>query len=157
MPQTACKIPLPGRSGEASACATRYGWATEPCRRVRRYGTTAAPISAPLFRVFADGAERLIGRAWLIDPMRAQVGSAATLGDPGGTRNGELYGSFGHGESRSWEDAVEHGFICAGGGSWYSRTPQVLGPGDRVWVRVPKSGFVGVGRVTGASNSPRTS
>jgi hypothetical protein len=64
-----------------------------------------------------------------------------------------LYSSFGHGQSRSWEDGVEHGFVCAGGGSWYSRTLQVLRPGDRVWVRVPGSVFVGVGRVTGRVQS----
>jgi len=44
---------------------------------------------------------------------------------------------------------VEYGFICAGGGPWYSRTLQLLNPEDRVWVKVPGHGFVGVGRVTG--------
>ena len=107
------------------------------------------PINALLFQVFAYGTEQLISRAWLIDPVRAQVSSAVTPGDPSEPWNGEFYSSFGHGRSRSWEDALEHGFICAGGGAWYSRTLQVLGPGDRVWVRVPGSGFVGVGRVTG--------
>jgi Endonuclease NucS len=110
-------------------------------------------INALLFQVFAYGEEQLISRAWLIDPVRAQVSSATTPGDPNEPWNGEFYSSFGHGESRSWEDAVEYGFICAGGGSWYSRTLQVLGPGDRVWVRVPGSGFVGVGRVTGRVQS----
>ena len=111
------------------------------------------PINSLLFQVFADGAEQLISRAWLIDPIRAQVSSAATPGDPSEPWNGEFYSSFGHGQSRSWEDAVEYGFICAGGGSWYSRTLQMLGSGDRVWVRVPGSGFVGVGRVTGRVQS----
>jgi hypothetical protein len=59
----------------------------------------------------------MIGRAWLIDPIRAQVSSATTPGDPSEPWNGEFYSSFGHGRSRSWEDAVEYGFICAGGGS----------------------------------------
>jgi hypothetical protein len=76
-----------------------------------------------------------------------------TLGDPNEPWNGEFYSSFGHGESRSWEDAVEYGFICAGGGSWYSRTLQLLSPGDRLWVRVPGCGFVGVGRATGRVQS----
>ena len=113
------------------------------------------PINALLFQVFAYGAEQLISRAWLIDPIRAQVSSATTPGDPSEPWNGEFYSSFGHGQSRSWEDAVEHGFICAGGGSWYSRTLRLLGPGDRVWVRVPGSGFVGVGRATGRVQSGR--
>ena len=84
------------------------------------------PINALLFQVFAEGAEQLISRAWLIDPVRAQVSSAASPGDPSEPWNGEFYGSFGHGRSRSREDAVEYGFICTGGGSWYSRTLQVL-------------------------------
>jgi hypothetical protein len=111
------------------------------------------PINALLFQVFAYGAEQLISRAWLIDPIRAQVSSATTPGDPSEPWNGEFYSSFGHGQSRSWEDAVEHGFICAGGGSWYSRTLRLLGPGDRVWVRVPGSGLVDVGRATGRVQS----
>nr|GFD09552.1 hypothetical protein [Tanacetum cinerariifolium] len=32
-------------------------------------------------------------------------------------------------------------------GSWYSKTLQVLCPGDRVWVNVPQQGYVGVCRV----------
>ncbi len=64
--------------------------------------------------------------------------------------------AFGHGESRSWADAVQYGFICGGGGAWYSRTLQLLGPGDRVWVKVPGSGFVGVGRATGRAQPAAT-
>ena len=45
---------------------------------------------------------------------------------------------------------MQHGFVCGGGGPWYSGTLRLLQPGDRIWVRVPKSGFVGVGRVSGA-------
>lgn len=63
--------------------------------------------------------------------------------------NGEFYCSFGPNEYRPWEDAVRSGFISGGGGPWYSRTLQLLNPGDRVWVKVPDSGFVGVGLVTG--------
>jgi len=63
--------------------------------------------------------------------------------------NGEFYCNFNDGENRSWADAVAYGFISAGGGAWYSRTLQLLNPGDRVWVNVPGRGFVGVGRVTG--------
>ncbi|WP_201800540.1 hypothetical protein [Myxococcus xanthus] len=37
--------------------------------------------------------------------------------------------------------------MSGGGGSWYSQTLKLLSPGDRVWVKVPKKGYVGVGRV----------
>lgn len=114
------------------------------------------PINALSFQVFTHGAEQLLSRAWLIDPVRTQVSAATTPGSPNEPWNGEFYCSFGHGESRSWEDAVEYGFICAGGGAWYSKTLQLLSPGDRVWVRVPGTGFVGVGRVTGRVQSAAT-
>lgn len=61
--------------------------------------------------------------------------------------NGEYYAAFGDAESRSWEDARKYGYIAAGGGPWYSRTLRMLSPGDRVWVMIPKKGYVGVGIV----------
>lgn len=103
------------------------------------------------FQVFSHGNEQILSRAWLLDPIRAQVSAAATPTGPAEPWNGEFYASFGDGPVRSWLDAVEYGFICAGGGAWYSRTLQLLNPGDRVWVKVPGAagGFVGVGRVDG--------
>jgi hypothetical protein len=44
---------------------------------------------------------------------------------------------------------MRHGFISAGGGSWYSNSLNLLSAGDRIWVKAPKFGFVGVGRVRG--------
>ena len=106
------------------------------------------PINVLCFQIFTHGTEQLLSRAWLFDPVRTQVSATVTPDGPNEPWNGEFYCSFGHGEGRSWADAVQYGFIC-GGGSWYSRTLQLLGPGDRVWVKVPGSGFVGVGRATG--------
>ena len=63
--------------------------------------------------------------------------------------NGEFDVSFGDSDSRSWDEARRHGFISAGGGSWYSGTLSLLNVNDRVWVRVPQRGYVGVGRVLG--------
>lgn len=57
-----------------------------------------------------------------------------------------VYVSFGTGE-RSWVDAQKYGFISAGGGTWYSNTLKLLSPGDRVWVNIPHTGYVGVGTV----------
>lgn len=112
------------------------------------------PINVLCFEVFAHGDNQFISRAWLIDPVRIQVGGASTSDDETEPWNGEFYASYGVDlekgpDSRSWEDAVNYGFISAGGGAWYSRTLQSLNPGDRVWVKVPGYGFVGVGRVTG--------
>jgi hypothetical protein len=47
------------------------------------------------------------------------------------------------GGGRSWDDARKYGFVSAGGGSWYSQTLKQLSPGDRVWVKIPKTGYVG--------------
>jgi hypothetical protein len=107
------------------------------------------PINVLCFQVFANGNEQLISRTWLLDPATTQVSAAIKQDGPNEPWNGEFYHSFGDSAERSWSDAVKYGFICGGGGSWYSKTLQLLNPGDRVWAKIPGSGFVGVGRVTG--------
>ncbi|MEN9479521.1 MAG: hypothetical protein RLZZ298_916 [Pseudomonadota bacterium] len=107
------------------------------------------PINVLCFQVFANGNEQLISRTWLLDPVKTQVSAATKQNGTNEPWNGEFYHSFGVGAERSWEDAVQYGFICGGGGAWYNRTLQLLNPGDRVWAKVPGAGFVGVGRVTG--------
>lgn len=109
-------------------------------------------INAVFFQVFQHGDEQLLSRAWLIDPGETQANVASTTKSKGEKEpwNGEYYVSFGDMSSRSWEDARQYGFISAGGGSWYSQTLKLLSPGDRVWVKIPKTGYVGVGRVTEA-------
>ena len=106
------------------------------------------PINVLCFQIFSNGSEQLLSRAWLLDPTQIQLNAAVKDGatEPW---NGEFYCSFGDSESRSWQDAVDYGFICGGGGAWYSGTLKYLNLGDRVWVKVPGSGFVGVGRATG--------
>jgi len=107
------------------------------------------PINVLCFQVFAQGEEQLLSRAWLLDPLETQASAAGRSDRAKEPWNGEFYLSFGHNELRSWADARHYGFVCAGGGSWYSKTLGLLEPGDRVWVKVPGAGFVGVGRVTG--------
>jgi hypothetical protein len=120
-------------------------------RIVRYLSEREIPINVLCFQIFSDGSEQFISRAWLLDPVRTQASAAEGSKEPW---NGEFYCSFGHGEGRSWADAVDYGFISGGGGAWYSRTLQLLSPGDRVWVKVPGAGFVGVGRVTGRAQPP---
>jgi len=106
-------------------------------------------INVIFFQVFQHGAQQLLSRAWLIDPGETQVNVATTASARvAGEKepwNGEYYVSYG---SRSWADARQYGYISGGGGSWYSQTLKMLAPGDRVWVKIPKTGYVGVGRVT---------
>jgi len=115
------------------------------------------PINVAFFQVFTHGSEQLLSRAWLIDPVRTQVSAATAPNGPTEPWNGEYYSSFGHDDSRSWTDAVQYGFICAGGGAWYSRTLRLLNEDDRVSVKVPGGyGYVGVGRATGSASPAST-
>lgn len=124
--------------------ATEMDSSTE---RIVRYVTEFnIPLNVLFFRVFGDGDARYLSRAWFMDP--SETLEQATTTKAGEPWNGEFYVSFGHWkEGRSWDDAVKYGFISAGGGLWYSRTLGVLQKNDRVWVNVPKHGYVGVGIV----------
>jgi uncharacterized protein YeaO (DUF488 family) len=107
-------------------------------------------INVLFFKVFQHGDEQFLSRAWLIDPSETQTNAAqatATSANAKEPWNGEFYVSFGDSNSRVWEEARCYGFISAGGGSWYSQTLKQLQPGDRVWVKIPATGYVGVGIV----------
>ena len=121
-------------------------------RIVKYLGDKGIAINVLCFQVFAAGAQQLLSRTWLMDPVQSQVSAATPT--PKGRRerepwNGEFYACFGHGSSRDWVEGRKYGFICAGGGSWYSNTLKLLSVGDRVWVKAPGHGFVGVGEVIG--------
>jgi hypothetical protein len=109
------------------------------------------PINVVYFQVFKEGKELLLSRAWLKDPVEMQSAAASAAGrtSKNAPWNGEFYVSFGAWEGRPWADAVKYGYIAAGGGAWYSRTLDLLEVGSRVWVNIPKTGYVGVGEVTG--------
>ena len=115
------------------------------------------PINVLCFQVFMVGEQQVLSRTWLLDPAQTQV--SATAASPSRSRresepwNGEFYASFGQGPSRSWNEARRYGFISAGGGAWYSNTLKLLNIGNRVWVKAPSYGFVGVGEVTGPSQT----
>ncbi len=108
-------------------------------------------INVVFFQVFQHGAEQLISRAWMIDPGETQenVATSTTRKGKGEKEpwNGEFYVSYGPTTHRSWEEARKYGYISAGGGTWYSQTLKLLSPGDRVWVNIPDTGYVGVGVV----------
>lgn len=103
-------------------------------------------INVVFFQVFEHSGQQLLSRAWLIDPGETQANVAVSTKVRGDKEpwNGEYYVSYG---GRSWSDAVKYGFIGGGGGSWYSQTLKLLSPGDLAWVKIPKTGYVGVGRV----------
>lgn len=109
-------------------------------------------INILFFQVFDTTEGQLLSRAWLLDPVETQAAASTISTSRRRERepwNGEFYVSYGHSETRSWDEAMRFGFICGGGGSWYSGTLNLLHIGDRIWVKAPGFGFVGVGRVTG--------
>lgn len=108
-------------------------------------------INVLCFQVFESDEGQLLSRAWLLDPVETQSSAVAPRNakEPTESWNGEYYACFGTGPSRSWEEARRYGFLSAGGGAWYSRTLNLPDPGDRIWVKSPDHGFVGVARVLG--------
>jgi hypothetical protein len=124
----------------------------ESTERIVRYlNDRDIPINVLFFQVFEHGPQQLLSRAWVIDPVETQV-HAATTATPSKDKepwNGEYYANFGHSSTRPWEEARQYGFISGGGGKFYSGTMKLLQQGDRVWVKVPGEGFVGVGTVKG--------
>lgn len=109
------------------------------------------PVNVALFSYFRDGDNEYLARAWVVEPtekaLDASEGSAARKE----TWNGrDWYASFGiESDLRDWSDAQKFGFIGAGGGRWYSRTLSALPIGGRVFVCVPGTGYVGVGKIIG--------
>lgn len=114
-------------------------------RIVKYLSDSDIPINVVFFKVFIDNNNKYLSRAWLIEPIETEENS--THKDQQGIWNGEYYVSFGEGDSRKWEDAQKYNFISAGGGIWYSQTLSYLEPNDRIWVNIPKTGYVGVGKV----------
>ena len=105
------------------------------------------PINVIFFKVFEDKGSSYISRVWFIEPQETEDNTISQSEKI--PWNGEFYVSFGDGPSRNWEDAMKFGFISAGGGKWYSNTLNKLEVGNRIWVNIPGTGYVGVGIVTG--------
>ena len=125
-------------------------------RIVKYLGDKGIAINVLCFQVFEHNGQQLLCRTWLVDPIQTQS-SVATPSTRGQRErepwNGEFYACFGHGDTRDWAEGKKYGFISAGGGSWYSNTLNLLSVGDRVWVKAPGYGFVGVGKILGPRKS----
>lgn len=131
----------------------------EGVHRVVEYLQNAGvPVNVALFSYFKDGDREYLARAWVVEPGETIAGKS----DAGQARkepwNGrDWYVSFGtDGDVRDWEDARRFGFVSAGGGDWYSRTLAALPVGARVFACIPKTGYVGVGKVTGPAADARS-
>ncbi len=108
------------------------------------------PINAVFFTYLEDEGRRYLARSWLTKQSRAEVAVPTRSTAKKAEWNGlDWFVTFGDGDHRSWEDAREHGFISAGGGEWYSRTLRALPTGARIFVHIPKHGYVAVGETLG--------
>ena len=118
-------------------------------RIVRYVRARGVPIYVVFFQYFRDGEHEFLARTWDADPLRAEGAARPTT--PRKARapwNGQdFYVTFGEDEQRTWEDALRYGFVSGGGGKWYSQSLQALFPGARVFVYIPKTGYVAVGKV----------
>ncbi len=112
----------------------------------------AVDINVAFFRIFKDEGREYLTRTWLTEPgsLATEISSSAVKTE----WNGEYYVVFGEGESRCWKDAKKYGFVSAGGGEKFVKPLRNLQPGDRVWVHVSGSGYVGYGEVLAAAVRP---
>jgi hypothetical protein len=109
------------------------------------------PLNAVFFQAFADNGTQYLTRAWLTDPTEQvptpKASQAKKLEEEWNGK--DWYANFGEDETRNWEDARRYGFVSAGGGPVYSRALKNLPEGGRLFVAIPRRGYVGVGLVTG--------
>lgn len=104
------------------------------------------PINAVFFRYFRDGDHEYLARNYLIEESQEPVQKTRQGSNTREHWNGfDWYVAF----DRPWADARRLGYVSAGGGDWYATTLQKVPEGARVWVYVPKTGYVGVGIATG--------
>ena len=131
----------------------------ESQRIVEYLASFKIPVNVVFFRYFNDGDREYVARTWLIDQAQEPGPKTPRSPRPKENWNGpDWYISFGEfADGRSWEDARTHGFVSAGGGDWYSRSLAQVPEGARIWVCIPKSGYVGVGTTTGTSRPFRES
>lgn len=105
------------------------------------------PVNAVFFSYLEDDGRRYLARSWLASSEESAPTATSTAAKKGkrASWNGlDWYVSYGG--NRNWEDARRFNFIAAGGGKFYSQTMRSLPEGARVWVNLPGTGFVGVGR-----------
>lgn len=111
----------------------------------------SVPVNVVFFRYFEDAGHRYLARTWLIDQDHALELPGGNAGKSRELWNGrDWYVSFGEDpDGRNWDDALKYGFVSAGGGEWYSRSLRKLPVGAQIFAYIPKTGYVGVGVVTG--------
>lgn len=106
------------------------------------------PINAVFFSYLEDDGRAYLARSWLVAEQEGATGAGrSTKRSKRADWNGrDWYVSFGGDPGRHWTDAKTYGFVSAGGGRFSTQTMRSLPEGARVWVNLPGTGYVAVGR-----------
>jgi hypothetical protein len=111
-------------------------------------------INVLFFRYFVLHGHQYLGRTFLLDPGEAEAigGSTRVTKKSKEPWNGQdFYVALGEEHRRTWDDCRRYGYVSGGGKPWFSNSLKQLTPGARVFVHIPGTGYVGVGRVTQAA------
>ncbi|MFB2585849.1 hypothetical protein [Herbiconiux liukaitaii] len=104
------------------------------------------PINAVFFSYLQDEDRRYLARSSLASSDESSPSKPSSTKGKRAAWNGvDWYVSFGG--DRPWADAMSFGFVSAGGGKFYTQTLRGLPLGARIWVNIPGTGYVGVGRI----------
>lgn len=109
------------------------------------------PVNAVFFSYLEDDGRRYLARSWLAasDEEKPALTSTGKKGKRASWNGVDWYVSFGGSLGRRWEDARRQGFVSAGGGRFYTQSMRALPEGARIWVNIPGTGYVAVGRTIG--------
>jgi hypothetical protein len=101
-------------------------------------------INAIFFNIFSDGQDKLVGRAWLMDPEDVQEQAESRKQAPW---SGYWFVNVGESPHRNWDDNVKYGYIGAGQGLKYSESLKRLKEGDTIFAYMKGVGYAGFGIV----------
>ena len=138
-------------SHQLTVIASDMDAATE--RIVTYLAQYGVPINVLFFTHYQDSGHSYIARTWMIDEAQTKARKPGSGSPKKETWNGlDWYVNYGeYPDGRIWADAHRYGFVAAGGAPWYSRTIRQLPQDARIFVYIPKVGYVGVGTVTGSA------
>lgn len=114
-------------------------------RIVEYLASFGVPINAVFFSYLQDDDRRYLARSWLRSTDETEAAPQRRSGKKAEWNGRDWFVSFGDGLGRAWDDGRRYGFVSAGGGRWFSQTLRALPVGSRIFVHVPKAGYVAVG------------
>lgn len=105
-------------------------------------------INAVFFNTFIQKNQKILGRAWLMDPEEIQERSESRNQAPW---QGFWFVNVGEGPHRNWDDNIKYNYIGAGQDIKYSRPLSKLKEGAEIFAYMKGIGYVGYGKVLNES------